>query len=152
MKKYLYLSIFVFLGLVSIGLLAQEEYIYGTVTDKDDKPLANVEVKNRYSGNFTTTNVHGNYRLYLKAKRIQLVEFSIEKEETQIEEFYLRKGDKREINIIFWGSEGDKKIIGCTFPRRKFMKLRGKKVSTNIIPMIAEIIPFERHELLTERE
>jgi len=128
MKKYLCLSIFVFLSLVSIGLLAQEEHIYGKVTDKDDKPLVNVEVKNRYSGDFTKTDVYGNYRLYIKAKRMQIVEFSIEKGETQIEEFYLRKGDKREINVTFFG----KGTITCIPP------------SSNITvrPPIKELVPF----------
>ena len=60
-------------------------------TDKDDKPLQNVQVKTRYQGNFTMTDANGNYRIYLKAKRISIVEFSIEGEETQVEEFYLRK-------------------------------------------------------------
>ncbi len=155
MKKYLYLSIFVFLGLVSIGLLAQDEYIYGKVTDKDDKPLANVEVKNRYSGNFTLTDSLGNYRFYLKAKRMNLMEFSIEGRETVVEEFYLREGDKREINITFFDSEGD--IITCKPPKPPknphYTKKRyNPQILENSLPSMIKSTDIKDYRLLVERK
>lgn len=85
-----------------MSLSAQDEHIYGKIVDKNEKPIYNVSIKSRYTGVGTTTDFNGNYRLPLTPGRINIVEFSYVGAETQIEEFYLRRGDVREINITFW--------------------------------------------------
>lgn len=102
MNKYLQLYIFLFLACCSLNLSAQDEHIYGKVTDRNDKPVYGVSIINRYTGAGTTTDFNGNFTLYMTPGRMNVVEFSYIGKETQIEEFYLRRGDVREINIIFW--------------------------------------------------
>ncbi|MGB0930965.1 MAG: hypothetical protein ACPGVB_09335 [Chitinophagales bacterium] len=144
MKPSLQICILLFLTFITFNVSAQDEYIYGKVADKDDKPMANVKVENRYEGNFTFTDIEGNYRLYLKAKRMSVVEFSIEGMETQIEEFYLREGDKREIDVFFWDSHGNK-IYGC--PRGQIPQLNSKSK-----PLMIQKIPVKQVELLQEQK
>ncbi len=144
MKRYLQFPIFLLLTFITFNVSAQDEYIYGKVMDKNEKPMANVKVENRYEGNFTFTDIEGNYRLYLKAKRMSIVEFSIEGMETQIEEFYLREGNKREINVVFWDSHGNK-IYGC--PRGQIPQLNSKSR-----PLMMQKIPVKQVELLPEQK
>ncbi len=102
MNKYLQLYIFLFLGFLSIALSAQDEHIYGKVMDKNDTPMPNVHVRSRYTGNLAITDINGNYKLGLSPGRMNVVEFSFVGGETILEEFYLRRGDIREINVTFF--------------------------------------------------
>lgn len=153
MKKYLCLSIFVFLGFVSISLFAQDEYIYGKAVDKDDKPLPYVHVINRRVGNFTITDSLGNYRLYISAGRMSLVEFLRVGNEAQVEEFYLRKGDKREINVTFFNVMDIS--TNCNPPKNPYYTRRryNPQILESSLPsMIIEITEIKDYRLLVDRK
>lgn len=53
--------------LISIGIMAQENYISGYVFNKNGEPIQNVSVKAIHSKTFAKTNVEGFYSILLKA-------------------------------------------------------------------------------------
>ncbi len=149
MNKYLQLYIFLFLACVSFNLSAQDEHIYGKVTDRNDKPVYGVSIVNRYTGAGTTTDFNGNFTLYMTPGRMNVVEFSYIGKETQIEEFYLRRGDVREINVTFWDLDIvlDEVVVRSTIyrpPTRTAVKLNPREFESipTVSGNIEDILPM----------
>ncbi|MGB0930964.1 MAG: carboxypeptidase-like regulatory domain-containing protein, partial [Chitinophagales bacterium] len=149
MNKYLQLYIFLFLAFFSLNLLAQDEHIYGKVTDKNDTPMQGVHVKSRYTQEATLTDFNGNYRLPLNPGRINIIEFTYVGAETQIEEFYLRRGDVREVNVTFFDKDvelGTYTIIGAQYGRSPIPTVKLDPKDFESIPTVSgnieDILPM----------